>query len=568
MRLRSLSQRLFLVAAVALFPAVVIAVTNVWALQRDSRKALHDEALRTAELGALEMERILSGVESVLRVTAAAPAIRSGRRETCSDVVRDMADAVEFLASMAIFNADGSPRCLPDRAGWPADLGTRDHVREALASGRRVTGTFMSTGPRGPRVLPVALRIGGERGLPPGVAVGYVDLDWLQKRLQERNLVEGDALTITDRDGTILARRPDPEKFIGSVIPPGYQYMLHQPKPESASVIGLDGVSRILGYYPLSSTPSDVFVSAGYATARGYALVRRVALRSGLIALAGIVAAFLLAYYTGRRAIGEPVQKLIGTVEAWRSGDTTVRTGMTAADGEIAGAGRAFDTFIEELVANRRARLQSERQRDLMAGELEHRVKNLLATIQVIARQTFPRAANAEALNAFAGRLQVIGDANNLLRKQGWQGGSLHALVQSSIAPFVGDADARVSLSGPDLAIGSDVAVAISMAVHELCTNAIKYGALRDDAGTIAVTWRVDPSPKGAQFVLEWLERDGPPVAEPLQTGFGSKVIKEALASQLGGAVQIDYRPTGLFCRVTAPAAAVLAEGAAPVPDP
>jgi two-component system, chemotaxis family, CheB/CheR fusion protein len=195
-----------------------------------------------------------------------------------------------------------------------------------------------------------------------------------------------------------------------------------------------------------------------------------------------------------------------------------------------------------------------------MSGELEHRVKNLLTMIQVIARQTFPKETNALALRAFAERLSAIGAANDILRNGQWTSASLRDLVKSATGPFT-DADGqRVHLTGPDLPIKGNAAVALSMALHELSTNALKYGAWSNAEGSVALTWGLHPSAEGEMFTLTWEEKGGPPVHRPRQTGFGSTMIQRTLAAQLEGKVDLDYRPSGLAFRLDAPAAGLISE--------
>jgi two-component sensor histidine kinase len=555
---RSLSHRVFLVAGTALLPAIAIILYGVVTLRHEAEDQLHAKAYRTAELASLEMERIVSGAENILRVLAAAPAIRDGDFDTCSKVIAEMAASVDFLASLAVINDDGYVRCLPETDDPTLFVGDRSYFQAALNMPGRVTGSFTIARQSGRRVLPIALRIGGTADAPPGVAVAYIDLDWLQQRLADRSFESGSSLNLVDRNGIILARVPDPDKYVGTPIPSDYLYLLNEPEPGTLELDGPDGTRRVLGYFPLMSNPAGVYVSAGYSKDSAYAPFKGIATRAVLLAAAGILASLLLASYTSRTFIARPVQKLVDTVDAWRSGDAAARTGMQASDGELGSAGVSFDGFIEELLESRAARQKSEDQRALMSDELEHRVKNLLAMIQVIARQTFPKEPNDLALQTFGKRLSAIGAANDILRNGQWTSASLRGLVQSAVSPFTDAGGQRVHLTGPDLPIKGNAAVALSMALHELCTNAVKYGAWSNAGGSVALTWGLHPSTEGETFVMTWVESGGPQVNRPGQTGFGSTMIQRTLAAQLEGKVDIEYRPSGLAFRLDAPAAGLI----------
>lgn len=189
-------------------------------------------------------------------------------------------------------------------------------------------------------------------------------------------------------------------------------------------------------------------------------------------------------------------------------------------------------------------RKRAEEQRDLLVGELFHRVNNTLATVQAIAAQTF-RDKKEKAV--FASRLRALSAAHSSLAKESWQSTPLTALVWSAVRPHTGPSEDRFTVHGPDMRIQPHSAVALSMAIHELCTNAAKYGALSREGGRISIEWRIDGS-----FTFRWTESGGPAVAPPGRRGFGSVMIERALAAQ-GGQAQVDYRPEGVVCTINAP---------------
>ncbi len=553
----TLSQRLFLATGVALLPAFAILYSSILISKAENEKEVHFQAARTSELVALEMERVITGAENVLRAMAVTPIVRKGDLAACSSLVSEMADAVPSLSAIAVVNPDGHFRCGATKVRPLPFVGDEAYFIEAMKSSDRVVGSFTPGQPTDSPVLPIALRIGGTEGAPPGVAVAYIDLDWLEKRLQERSYVPKSSLTIADRNGTILARVPEPERFVGTVIPEAFQYLLTMPAPGTLELTSQDGTQRVVGYVPVSARPLGLYVSAGFATETAFASTRAMTSRGVLIAVAGILAAFLLATYTSRLFVVRPVQKLVNTVQAWRDGKTGARTGLGAKDGELGDAGRAFDEFIEELLAARVARQRSEKLRQMLLAELDHRARNLLTMIQAVARQTFSRKADEPEMQDFSARLRAMGDANSMLRQDHWRSASLSLLVKSTLAPFVDMKSGRVSLSGPEVFLQSDVVLPFSMSVHELCTNAVKYGALSNLSGTVSIHWTVTAKEAGETLEFVWQERGGPPVGVRARKGFGSTVLEQVLPSHTGGEVDVVYDPAGLVCRVT-----ILAENA------
>jgi PAS domain S-box-containing protein len=199
------------------------------------------------------------------------------------------------------------------------------------------------------------------------------------------------------------------------------------------------------------------------------------------------------------------------------------------------------------------AKVAGERQR-LLINELNHRVKNTLATVQSIVAQTLRSGRTAEQTQAdLEARLFALSRAHDVLTREQWEGANLREIVSSAVEPYR-DCDAdRFRLAGPELRLSPRMSLALSMAFQELATNAVKYGALSAPAGRIAVTWAVRAVPSGRRLALRWEETGGPSVQVPERRGFGSRLIERSLAQDLDGRVTIDFVPRGVVCTVDAP---------------
>jgi two-component sensor histidine kinase len=559
MKPTSLSSRLFVVTAVALAPAFIVTGYSLLTLLDAQKDDLHSEARRIAELVSLELEQTVAATDGVLRTIGAAPIVKRGQQPDCDALLDEVAREVDYMAAIEVLNLDGSVRCRTGSPPPPLHGAVTDDILTSPGTIDRLVGRVMPQDNPAKIVLPISLRLHDADGRTTGAAVGYLDLDWLEGRLQDRSLTPGNSLTIADQGGTIIARVPEPERFVGTVIPSPYIDLVRAAAPGSIEVVSQDGTNRILGYHPPAANNSGLYISAGLSQAEGYATFRSVAFRAALLSFLGILGTGAFAYYTARAFVARPVQRLIDTVAAWRNGDETARTGLDANEGEICRAGQSVDAFMDELLATREARRKADEARDLMRDELEHREKNLMATVQAIARQTFSKAGDEAAYRVFSDRLNAIGTANGLLKRSSWQSTPLHELVAETVATFVGKEQRRVSAAGPEVLIKASVATVLAMSIHELCTNAVKYGALSNDVGTIDIAWHLSGLTKDSSFILSWVERGGPPVKEPRRTGFGSKVIRDALSGQTSGTVEITHDPLGLCFRLTAPAGAILA---------
>ena len=203
--------------------------------------------------------------------------------------------------------------------------------------------------------------------------------------------------------------------------------------------------------------------------------------------------------------------------------------------------------FLKILRDRTEQRAADERQH-LLVNELNHRVKNTLATVQSIAAQTLRTAPSvAEGRAALEERLLALSSAHDVLTRESWEGAELSEIVRLAVSPYAGADVSRIEMDGPSVRLSPRVALAIAMALQELATNAVKYGALSTPAGRLSIVWTL----KDSVVRLRWEEKDGPPVTPPLRRGFGSRLIERSLATDLGGEASIDFAPTGVVCTIT-----------------
>ena len=226
---------------------------------------------------------------------------------------------------------------------------------------------------------------------------------------------------------------------------------------------------------------------------------------------------------------------------------------LTGPDGRLSMVG------VSQDVTERRR--SDDRQR-LLLHELNHRVKNTLATVQSVASLT-QRAAkdggDTTLWEAFTGRLQGLAKTNDLLTASNWSGADLTRILDNELGPYQDLPGRRIVLDGPRVSLNPSAALAVGLAIHELATNAAKYGALSLPEGRINVTWRLTPDTDPPLLVMEWTERSGPAVSAPTHEGFGSRLIRRGLAQQLGGEIKLDYDPEGVSCVISFPLRAIVA---------
>jgi PAS domain S-box-containing protein len=211
--------------------------------------------------------------------------------------------------------------------------------------------------------------------------------------------------------------------------------------------------------------------------------------------------------------------------------------------------------YVVRVVQDITERKAAEQRQRLLIDELNHRVKNTLATVQSLASQTARGAHTPAAFReGFEGRLIALSKAHDQLTTHHWESADLRELFWGSLAPYAGASPERVILRGEDVVLRPRAVLTLAMAVHELTTNAAKYGALSASGGHIEIHWRPGRTENGRPALrLDWLEQGGPPVAQPKQRGFGSKLIEGSIAAELGGKARLIFEPQGLHCEIVIP---------------
>ena len=202
------------------------------------------------------------------------------------------------------------------------------------------------------------------------------------------------------------------------------------------------------------------------------------------------------------------------------------------------------------------ARAAADQHHSLLNHELSHRLKNTLAIVQAIAAQTLRNASSLDsARDALLQRLVALGKAHDILLASSTEQAGMEAVIRGALALHDNQQAGRFRIEGPPLEIGPKAALALALMIHELATNAAKYGALSTEAGQIGIRWQIEAAGDEPQLRLCWTESGGPPVSTPSRAGFGSRLIERGLAGTIGGTVRLLYEPSGVTCDLVAPVA-------------
>jgi PAS domain S-box-containing protein len=441
--------------------------------------------------------------------------------------------------------------------------GEETEIIERLRRGERVEHFETVRRHRSGRLFDISLTISPIRRAD-GTIVGASKIARdITERKQAEEMVQRQAqrLEILNRVARIISQDLDLDRIVQAVTDEATAISGAQFGAFFYNVVDAAGESYFL--YALSGAPREAFAQFGMPrntaifspTFGGECIVRsgdirkdprygRNAPHSGMPAGHLPVVSYLAVPVVS--ASGDVIGGLLfGHGEADRFGpETEALISAIAGQAAVAIDNARLHSAAQAEIAQRK---EAEAAKELLVHEVKHRVKNTLATIQALATQTL-KGAPAEERDAFISRLHSLSGAHDLLTASDWQDIGIAALTEQSLAPFSGNGLVRVFCDGPDVGLTANKALLLTMVLHELGTNAVKYGALSDERGRVNLDWRMVVAERPT-LRLDWCESGGPPVAPPSRQGFGSRMIAAALHGSDGG-VKFDYRPDGLHVAI------------------
>jgi two-component sensor histidine kinase len=488
----SLPVRLALLVAGTALPLIVFAASVIFeGYKRDRDEAAARVLENTRSIRFVldaEIERITGGLEVLAVTSTLRDGDFAGFRSIASGFLSQYGDGAVLLV------ADRDGRQLfssstPDTASLP----TRNNleiVRKVFTT-RAPQYSNLFVGSTAKRAI-ITVEVPVVRGEEVVYDISFSPpIDLFQSILDRQRPNDDWTISIFDAEGINFARVPNPKETVGLRASPKLYAAMFRQSEATLPTVSLEGVPLITAYVRSSLT--------GWTVAAGIAQHSLVAPLWRNLAITSVLGALLL---------------LIGLGFA-------VRMATTIARGELL--------------------------HNLLVEELNHRVKNTLAILQAIAVQTFQSASRSER-EKFEGRLGALAEAHNLLSEEKWHSSELGDVVRRVLQPYVLAGPDRVRISGPPVTLSPRLAVVISMIVHEIATNAAKYGALSNETGTVGLDWEIIGTNGRPELRWVWAESGGPPVSAPVKRGFGSRLIERSARDQLGGEATVDFLPRGVVC--------------------
>ncbi len=493
LRKTSLPVRLALLVAGTTLPLIIFATVLVFNNHAQDRKDATQRVLETVRSIRLVLDAEVQRMTGGLQVLALTNSLGNGKFDDFRRIATGFLD--QYGKDSVILVADREGRQLfssvtTDTAGLPL-RNNREIVDKVFATRRpQYSNLFVGAVKKQP-IVTVEVPVVRDGEVVYDISFSP-PIEIFQALVENQRPSQDWTISIFDGKGINFARVPNPQHTIGKQASPLLYAELFRRTEATLPTVSLEGVPLITSFTRSSLT--------GWTVAAGIADSSLSAPLWRNLAITSIIGSLLL---------------LVGLAFAVRMATTIARAEML---------------------------------HDLLIEELNHRVKNTLAILQAIATQTFRTASRGER-EKFEGRLRALAEAHNLLSQEKWRGSGLQDVVDRVLQPYLLNNPARIRIAGPKVPLSPRLAVVLSMIVHEIATNAAKYGALSNDTGTVTLDWEVIT--EGNQLRLTWAENGGPLVVAPVQRGFGSRLIERSARDQLGGEATVDFLPHGVVYTVT-----------------
>jgi len=530
----SVRRALFGMVLSLILPTILILLLLSTAAYREARLQYDRQLIGVTRALALATDRSIDAGEALAQALAASPALTSGDLETFESLARaatpnrDTWIVLSDQRGQLINTRLPRGRRLRDAPYPPARWAEVQADRNALSN--------LFRGPASGALIFAIDRPVRVNGQPMALAV-IQHPRVLDPLFRDQRVPEPWAAAVLDRNGVVVARSKEGEQFRGKLARDDVRRALSRQDEGVIPSQSLDGTPTYAAFSRSPRTGWTFVVGVPRTEVEGDGLRAALALAAlaSLLLAAGMTAAFLWS-----RRIQVEVHALAEDAAGLGSGRPV--PAPNAELDEIAEVRAALSRASTELTAREaEAEAAAERQR-LMINELNHRVKNSLATVQSLAHHSLTDRRSTSAV-AFQERLQALSRAHDLLTRQVWESADLGDVVAQAVRPWASQVDIQ---GGPPAQLEPAVALALSMMLHELGTNALKYGALGADEGRVSIGW----CKEDGRLRLTWREQGGPPPTPPKREGFGSRLLQQSARMELRGSAELRYDTTGVVCDI------------------
>jgi signal transduction histidine kinase len=387
----SILSRLIILVLVALAPTIAAHAINEILLNRDREHEIRQTVFINAQVRNTEMDSMVGGIQHLLGAVARLPAVASLDRSSCNEQLESLTEEYVHEVVVAVADASGTVLCssLPSHLG--VAVADRAVFHEAIDTGRFTVGEYDVSPITSAQALSFGYPIRGDAGEPIGVVIAYLGLDWLGSDLQRAPFLPGQTLTVTDRNGVVLALAPGGRLGVGRKLATPLLRMISAAAPGVAEMRDMQGRPVLYGYIPITVFPPNIYVLYGIEQDIALEPIYHATWRSIALSLLSVLAALIIAWIVGVRFIRRPVGRLLDAARSWQRGDYSVRAGLGGRSSEILDLGLAFDSMAEKLQLHEEQLASANRIKDIILAAAGHDLRQplqvIMAAIDTLSRK-------------------------------------------------------------------------------------------------------------------------------------------------------------------------------------
>ena len=548
--------RMLFILMLAAVPGIVVAVFLTVQQLREETQQIENSVNRLAALGAAQHESVIANARVLLKAVVEAQRLDTVADADCESYLKDWSKQFTYFTSLTLFDLKGQAVC--NSVGGELQYSARDKrwFLEAISK-RTFTLSDYQSGRNGAPLLVAALPVEDKKTQVIGVIALGISLNWLKFLAGTVALPPKATITVLGPEGRRLTHY-DGNSFDSKTTKTqpsdDVSARIYSLKKGTMRGEDLSTVTRVYGFR--ATKLGGLVVIVGLPQFVEYFEWSNALFENLVSPLVVLFLALGAAAWASEALVVRHVRSMIGTANEIATGNLQARSEVDYDEHELGKLAMALDTMAEEIEQQQTELKAQSEESLLIAREMQHRIGNTLTLARIIATQSLKHSASDEEfIETFGKRIQALSVSNQSLLQGNWQSADLEQLLSETLSIHMGEPTKQVDMNGPQVELGPRAVLAITLSIHELTTNSIKYGALSAPDGRVTLHWQREIDLNKNALSITWRETGYSPDASPKSEGFGSQLIKSMVETSLRGRLKRVFTHDGMTCTITFPIA-------------
>jgi two-component sensor histidine kinase len=554
LRNAGLRTRMLFILLLATIPGMVVAVFLTVQQLREETRQIENSVNRLAALAAARHENVIANARVLLKAVVEAQQLNVIADSDCQAFLKGWIGQFTYFTSLTLFDSNGRVVCKNTDDELPYAAGNQDWFEKTKSEKKFVLSDYQIDR-NGAPILVASLPVLNKKKAVIGIIAVGISLDWLKFLAGTVALPASATITVLGPRGHRLTH------YDGKVF--NFEATSTQPSEVARTrifdmKIGIlrskdqSGATRVYGF---SATQlGGIVVVVGLPQFVEYAEWRNALFETLLSPLAVLLLALGAAAWASEALVVRHVRSMITTAEEITSGNLRARSDVDYDEHELGQLAEAMDTMADEIEEQQEKLKERSEVSSLIAREMQHRIGNTLTLARIIAAQTLKNSdSDEEFLEVYGARIQALSVSNQTLLDGDWKSANLEHLLLETLSIHLAQPDKQVEMRGPKVELGPKAVLAITLAVHELSTNSLKYGALSKTRGRVTIDWTLEQRDQQRWLTITWQETGAETTSAPNGEGFGSRLMKSMIEGNLRGRLERVFAVDGLKCIIAVP---------------